>query len=204
MSIKSVLKISTALALLLIAATSCGKAPTATVGPAPASISPGIAQATLYVTDYGYKYGDIVQLDTKTPPKLGDIVLYSWTLNKSNFMAFGPEYQLIKIVGLPGDSVTFADYSYKANNFNIGLRDDVSYTLNVMWGITVYPDVSGMTLKVPDGEYLGDRWVGQEGKQGGFGKSDSVSYNRFTVKKEAVSGVVVKKVGSTAIPQMTY
>ena len=204
MRIKSVFKISAALALLLIAVSSCGQAPTATGGPVPTSISPGVAQATLFVTDYGYKYGDIVQLDTKTQPKLGDIVLYSWTLNKSNFMAFGPEYQLIKIVGLPGDSVTFKDYSYSANTFNIGLRDDVSYTLNVMWGKTVYADVSGLTLKVPDGEYLGDKWVGQEGKQGGFGKSASVSYNRFTVKKEAVSGVVVKKVGSTAIPQMTY
>ena len=204
MRIKSVLKISAALALLLMAASSCGGVPTATAGPAPTSLSPGVAQAILYVADYGYKYGDIVQLDTKTPPKLGAIVLYSWTLNKSNFMAFGPEYQLIKIVGLPGDSVTFKDYSYTANNFNIGLRDDVSYTLNVMWGKTVYADVSGMTLKVPDGEYLGDRWVGKEGKQGGFGKSESVSYNRFTVRKEAISGVVVKKVGSTTIPQMVY
>jgi hypothetical protein len=204
MRITNILKISAALAFLLVAFTSCNTLPTAPTGPAPTSISPGVAQATLYVADYGYKYGDIVQLDTKTSPKLGDIVLYSWALNKSNFMAFGPDYQLIKIVGMPGDTVTFAIYSYKVNNFNIGLRDDVSYTVNVMWGTTVYQNVSGLTLKVPEGEYLADRWVGQEGKQGGFGKSQSVSYNRFTVKKEAVSGVVVKKVGSTTLPPMAY
>ncbi|HTY82335.1 MAG TPA: hypothetical protein VMB24_06095 [Dehalococcoidales bacterium] len=204
MSITNFLKISASLISLLLVMTSCGTLPTAPTGPAPTSLSPGMAQATLYVADYGYKYGDIVQLDTKTSPKLGDVVLYSWALNKSNFMAFGPDYQLIKIVGMPGDSVTFAVYSYKVNSYNIGLRDDVSYTANVMWGTTLYPSVAGLTLKVPDGEYLADRWVGQEGKQGGFGKSQSVSYNRFTVKKEAVSGVVVKKIGSTSIPPMAY
>jgi hypothetical protein len=203
MSIRIFLIISAVLALLLVVAVSCGTLPTATTGPAPTSISPGVAQATLYVADYGYKYGDIVQIDTKTPPKLGDIILYSWALNKSNFMAFGPDYQLVKIVGMPGDGVTFTKYSYKVNTYNIGLRDDVSYTLKVMWGTTLYPDVSGLTLKVPDGEYLGDRWVGQEGKQGGFGKSESLSYNRFTVKKEAVVGTVVKKIGNTTIPQMS-
>ena len=63
-----------------------------------------------------------------------------------------------------------------------------------MWGSTKYADVANMKLIVPDGEYLADKWIGQECSGTGQNGS-SILYNRFTIKKEAITGVILEKIG---------
>jgi hypothetical protein len=163
------------------------------------------AEVLLLFAGYGYEYGDVVLLDVTATPKAGDIVLYDWTLNKSNFQGFGPQYQLAKVIALPGESVIFERSSYEANGFDVNLQvHNTPVTTDVAWGSAIYADVSGLTLQVPNGEFLSDRWIGREGRPEDFGKENYVSYNRFTIKKEAVSGIVLKKIEHKDIPQITW
>jgi len=147
-------------------------------------------QITLITGGYGYEVGDIVLVDTQQAPKIGDIIQYDWRLNKSDCMAMGPGLYLAKVIGKPGDSVKFEIDSFFANGFTSSLPA----ARPTMWGSTKYPDVTHMKLIVPDGEYLGDKWIGQE-CNGTDKNGNSILYNRFTVKLEAITGVILEKIG---------
>lgn len=147
-------------------------------------------QITLVTGGYGYEVGDIVLVDTQQEPKLGDIVQYDWRLNNSDCMAMGPRFYLAKVFGKPGDAVSFEIDSFYANGFTASLPS----TKPTMWGSTKYADVANMKLIVPDGEYLADKWIGQECSGTGQNGS-SILYNRFTIKKEAITGVILEKIG---------
>jgi hypothetical protein len=173
--------------------------------PTPSPINSNSAQYLLLGAGYGYEYGDVILLDTQSPLKPGDIVLFNAAVNKSDFQAFGTKYSLVKIIALPGDSVTFQKGSYTANGYKILLRQDSNIdVVDVAWGSTIIADVSGSTLQIPENEYLGDRWIGMEGGQNKTGESTSMGYNRFTIKKEAISGIVVKKIEHRNIPQIVW
>jgi hypothetical protein len=134
--------------------------------------------------------GDIVLVDTRQEPKLGDIVQYDWRLNKSDCTAMGPGFYLAKVVGKPGDKVKFEIGSFFANGFTGSLPANKP----TMWGSTKYEDVTNMILIVPDGEYLVDKCIGQE-CSGTDENGSSILYNRYTVKSEAIIGVILEKIG---------
>jgi hypothetical protein len=147
-------------------------------------------QITLITGGYGYEVGDIVLVDTRQEPKLGDIVQYDWTLNNSACMAMGPGLYLAKVIGMPGDPVKFEAGSYYAAGVTVSLPASKP----TMWGSTGYADVTNMKLIVPEGEYLADKCVGRE-CAGTDINGSSIPYNRFTVKSAAITGVVLEKIG---------
>ena len=155
-------------------------------------------ETRLFIGGYGYEVGDIVLIDTQKEPALGDIVQYDWELNKSNCMGMGPGLQLAKIIGKPGDRVSFDVNSFSANGYTGSFKHGPGIwprTKPTMWGTLRYADAANMELTVPDGEHLADRWIGLEctGEQDETG--DSKTYNRFTVKKEAIIGVILEELG---------
>ncbi len=153
-------------------------------------------KVTLVTGGYGYEVGDIVLLDTQKEPEQGDIVQYDWELNNSSGLAMGPNLYLARIVGLPGDAVSFQEWSYKVNEHEIIFnRDDSPLTESVIWGSEVYDGVVGLTLPVPEDEFVVDRWIGFEFSMVSEEAGSSRWHNRFTVKREAVTGVLVKKLG---------
>jgi len=147
-------------------------------------------QITLITGGYGYEVGDIVLVDTQQEPKIGDIVQYDWRLNNSDCMAMGPGFYLTKVTGIPGDAVKFEAGSYFANGFTGSLPAGKP----TMWGSTKYADVTNMKLIVSEGEYMADKWVGQE-CSGTDKNGSSIPYNRFTIKSEAITGVILEKIG---------
>jgi hypothetical protein len=147
-------------------------------------------QITLITGGYGYEVGDIVLVDTQQEPKIGDIVQYDWRLNKSDCMAMGPGFYLAKVTGKPGDAASFKADSFFANGFTCSLP----VTKPTMWGTTKYADVTNMKLIIPAGEYLADKCIGQE-CSGTDENGSSIPYNRFTVRREAVIGVILEKIG---------
>jgi hypothetical protein len=148
-------------------------------------------KVTLIVGGYGYEVGDIVLLDSLKQPAVGDIVQYNWSKNKSDCMAMGAGVYLARIIGLPGDRVSFQQTTYEANGFKADMGRDV----RTMWGNEKYDQgVFDRELNVPDNEFLADKWIGLE-CQGKDGSGSSIAYSRYTIKREAITGVVVKKTG---------
>ncbi len=162
-------------------------------------------KVTLITGGYGYEVGDIALIDTIKTPNLGDIVQYDAEVNNSFCMAFGSGIYLAKIIGLPGDSVSFERWSYEANGYQVTLEryyqangktvECWPKTRQVMWGTEIFDDLAGMRLEVPANEYLSDTAIGQEctGEKDATGSSKT--YNRFTVRREAIRGVIIKKLG---------
>jgi hypothetical protein len=152
------------------------------------------SRVTLITGGYGYTVGDIVLLDTQKKPAVGDIVQYNWYINKSSCGAMGPTFSLVKIVGLSGDDVQFKQSSYEANGYICSVN---GYEIKqVLWGSEKFDDVAGMKLQVPANEYLADNWMGNECMPGGaIVAGSSEAYNRFTIKQEAITGVILQKLG---------
>lgn len=115
-------------------------------------------------------------------PVPGDIVQYDDDLNGTGEFAFGPGRYLAKVTAIARDEVAFRDCRVVAHGFvaNFDCRDLQA----VAWGEQWYQTVDGLSLAVPDGEFLADRWVGpsQEG-------------NRLTVKQDAIVGIIVERIG---------
>lgn len=149
------------------------------------------ARVPLNVSGYGYEIGDVVLLDIEKTPEIGDIVLYDAIANESHCMAFGPGVYLARIIGYRGNKVSFSEYSYEANGYIVTLKSSE----RVMWGSDRYEDVANMELRVPENEYLADHSVGQECPPGEYDEYGSISYQRFTIKRGAIKGVILKKVG---------
>lgn len=144
---------------------------------------------------YGYEMADVVLIDTQRAPEPGDIVQYDDHLNATDCYAFGSGQYLARVVAMPGATVEFQECLFVAGCFlgAIECGPDISpRTQQVYWGEAWYEDVVGMSLVVPDGEYLANRFLGQECRQVG---ADFRAGSRFTVKSDAVIGVIVKKVG---------
>jgi hypothetical protein len=144
---------------------------------------------------YGYDVADVVLIDSERTPQPGDIVQYDDQLNASGCQAFGPGQYLARVAALPGATVAFEECAFVAGCFIGAIEcgpDIAPRTQGVYWGEEWYEDIKGASLVVPAGEYLANRWVGQECRQVG---SDLRTGFRFTIKSEAIIGVVVKKVG---------
>jgi hypothetical protein len=155
-------------------------------------------KVTLIAGGYGYEIGDIVLTDAQKEPAPGDIVQFDWKLNKSDCMGMGPGLELAQIIGKPGDKVSFDVNSFSANGYKGSFQNGPGIwprTKPTIWGTSRYEDAANMELIVPDGEYLADRWIGLEctGEQDETGSSKT--YNRFTIKQEAITGVILKKLG---------
>ncbi|MBI2850959.1 MAG: hypothetical protein HYX80_07980 [Chloroflexi bacterium] len=152
---------------------------------------------------YGYEKADIVLIDTQKEPALGDIVQFNSDLNNSTGRAMGPSPRLAKIIGLPGDNVSFQQWSYEANGFEVTLgpyykADGTTWdaqTKDVMWSSERFGNVAGMVLQVPPDEYLCDKRVGEEFSGERDETGSSKIYHRFTVKRAAITGVILKKLG---------
>jgi len=101
---------------------------------------------------------------------------------------------LARIIGLPGDNVRFAESTYEANGYVVDLQRGVFLT-SVIWGTDVHPDLTGMELAVPVNEFLADNVIGQECTGETDEHGSSLAFYRYTVKKEAINGVIVEKLG---------
>ena len=144
---------------------------------------------------YGYELADVVLVDAQRTPEPGDIVQYDDRLNDSDCYSFGPGQYLAKVIALPGESVAFQECSFSAGGFTGTMDCGLELwprTQGVYWGAEWLEDIAGGTLLVPEGELLADRWIGQECRQ--FGAGSRVG-SRFTIKSDAVIGVVLKKLG---------
>jgi len=144
---------------------------------------------------YGYELADVVLMDTGRSPQPGDIVQYDDRLNATDCRAFGPGQYLARVAGLPGATVAFEQCAFVAGCFIGAIEcgpDVAPRTQGVYWGEEWHDDIDGMSLVVPAGEYLANRWVGQECRQVG---AELRTGSRFTIRSEAIIGVVVKKVG---------
>jgi hypothetical protein len=148
---------------------------------------------------YGYVIADIVLIDTEKTPEIGDIVLYDAIENGSYGTAFGPGVHLSKIIGQPGNKVTFINSTYKTNGYQGPISDPpggISAEQNVMWGIEKYDNSAFLELTVPDSEFLADDWLGRNCVPNETNEdAGSVCYNRYTIKQKAIIGVVLKKLG---------
>jgi hypothetical protein len=163
----------------------------------PSEISPQkteIMSITLIIGGYGYAVGDIVLIDKNKEPIIGDVVLYDCHKNKSYCMAFGPGVDLARIIGLSGDIVSFQQSTYISNS----ISGNFSRPQRTLWGADKF-DVADMLdrqLKVPENELLVDRWIGQECRPGDVDEhGSSIAYSRYTLKREAITGVLIKKTG---------
>ena len=158
----------------------------------------------LEVPGYGLESGDIVLIDTEREPETDDVVLYDAEVNRSHCMAFGPGVYLAKIIGVTGDRVSFSEYSYEVNGQIYASEDryQIDHEIHrkpvkmegVMWGTDKYGIMANMVLRVPEGEYLADKWVGLECPPGEYDEHGSIAYSRFTIKREAIEGIILKKV----------
>jgi len=155
-------------------------------------------EVTLITGGYGYEVGDIVLIDNQKEPEPGDIVQYDAEANKSHCMAFGPGVYLARIIGLPGDRVSFSRCDFKVNEYTGSSRCGEGIwpsTQIVMWGTDKYEDIASMELRVPVDEFLADSFIGLECTGEIDETGSSISYHRFTIKRQAVKGVILKKVG---------
>jgi len=144
---------------------------------------------------YGYEVADIVLIDTEKVPVPGDVVQYDDRLNRTDCHAFGPGQYVARVVAVSGAVVTFDECVFTSACYlgAIECGPGISpRTQNVCWGDDWYDDVVGLSLTVPEGEYLANRWIGQECREVG---GESLAGSRFTIKSDAVIGVVVKKLG---------
>jgi hypothetical protein len=176
--------------------------PTASRSPIPPGTA-AIQKVTLITGGFGYTVGDIVLIDTAKEPAPGDVVQYNSRVNKSDMWAFGPVVNLAKIIGLPGDAVSFKQWSYEVNGLAgeiVGSPSSgvhISGTPRTLWGnqeINNISDYSGRELKVPENEYLADKLIGQEGR-GTDEHGSGIPYIRYTINREALIGVVIEKIG---------
>lgn len=149
---------------------------------------------TLEIDGYGFTVGDIVQIKTGRPV-LGDIIVYDQVKNKNMCFAMGSSMSLGKILGVPGETFSFQNGNLKIRAEIVELDRDYSQQKAVFQG-QKYENLVGKNITLQTGEYLIDRWVGLECLAGELDETgSSISYNRFTVNEEAISGVVEKKIG---------
>lgn len=141
---------------------------------------------------HGYSHGDIVKIKTGEP-SLNDIVIFNPHQNKSMCTGFGPHMQLGKITGLPGEKVSFKNNTMVIRNEVIQFDRDHSRR-NAIFGGKRYENLTMRDIILQPGEYLLDKLVGNE-CSGVDASGNSIVYDRFTVNKEALIGIIVGKIG---------
>jgi len=147
-------------------------------------------EVVLPISGYGYELGDVLLIDRWKSPQLGDIVVYDCEKNNSYCMAMGPGVDLIKVIGMPGDIVDCTKKYADVNGQRIFWQGGGS----IIWGTEKYGEMPDMKLRVPDGEYLSDQWVGIECSPDEKQENRTIAYDRYTVKTEAIAGIIVKKI----------
>ncbi len=148
---------------------------------------------TLGIDGYGYTVGDIVQIK-KGQPTLGDVIVYNPFENKSMCLGMGPYMSLGKIVGVPGESVSFQNDGLKIRTEMIKFDRNYSQQKAVFGG-QKYKNLP-VNIILKNGEYLLGKWVGFECFNGELDETgSSIPYNRFTVNEESITGVIEKKIG---------
>jgi hypothetical protein len=153
-----------------------------------------LSELILEAERYGYVIGDIVQIKTGQPA-LGDVIVYDPFKNKSMCLAMGPQMALGKIVGLPGETFSLQNGNLKIRTEIIEFGRDYSQE-NAVFGGQKYENLVDKNITLQIGEYLIDRWVGLECFAGELDETgSSISYNRFTVNEEAITGIITKKIG---------
>jgi hypothetical protein len=127
-------------------------------------------------------------------------------------MAFGSGISMAKIIGSPGDTVKFYENSYeiRGKTYPAERRYYTDYTGNeqiiipmdlkdVKWGEEIFDNLAGQTLTIPEGQYLTDEWLGPECLHGVIINGSTAAANRYTVKQEAIIGVVLVQIGHSRI-----
>ncbi|MDO8578738.1 MAG: hypothetical protein Q7R50_06115 [Dehalococcoidales bacterium] len=148
------------------------------------------AGTTLISGGYGYTVGDIVHMDTARTPAVGDVVQYNARINNSDFGSFGPGIYLAKITAIPGDSVVFYQTYYETN----GIKVQPGGLASAIWGSQQFDNITGMSMTVPEAEFLTDKFIGYEYRSAAA-NSSFPGYVRYTVKRKAIIGVITEKVG---------
>lgn len=149
------------------------------------------AGTTLISGGYGYTVGDIVHMDAEKAPAVGDVIQYDARINNSDFGSFGPGIYLAIITALPGDNVVFSQTLYEANGIKVQPGGGLG---RAIWGGQSFDNISEMRLTVPEGEFLTDKFIGYE-YQSSAANASFPGYARYTVKREAIIGVITQKVG---------
>ncbi len=150
-------------------------------------------QAILEIDGHGFFIGDIVSFK-KELPTLGDVVLYDIFENESDCLYMGPNTSLGKIVGIPGEHVTFKDNVMYINDRPINLSQDNSKE-KAAFASGKYDGLVSETITLQPDEYLIDEKIGTQCFRDNSSQSGSIWYNRFTVVQKAVIGVIDKKIG---------
>lgn len=149
---------------------------------------------TLEVDGYGFTAGDIIQAKTEQPV-VGDVIIYDSFKNDSICFTMGSGKYLGKILGVPGETFSFQNGNLKIRTEIVKFDKDYSKERAVFGG-QKYENLVDKNITLQPREYLIDKWMGLECFTGELDKTgSSISYNRFTINKEAIIGVIGKKIG---------
>ncbi|MDO9333961.1 MAG: S26 family signal peptidase [Dehalococcoidales bacterium] len=153
--------------------------------------------------------GDIFLINIQSSPHIGDLVFYDAETNDSFCMTFGGGVYMAKIIGLPGDTVKFYENSYeiRGKTYPAERRYYIGNELKIIpmvlqyvkWGEKTFDNLAGQTLTIPEGQYLTDEWIGQECLPGIIFQGSTAMANRYTLKREAIIGVVLVQIGHSWI-----
>jgi len=121
----------------------------------------------------------------------------------------GSGVYLAKIIGLPGDTVKFNNDSYEIRGklypteqrYYVGneLKNLPIELTNMQWGDKYYDRLSGLTLSIPDDQYLTDEWIGWECLPDKMINGSTAIAKRFTIKAPSIIGVCLMQVGHSWI-----
>ncbi len=184
-------------AALMVVGLACGNGaeprPTETNAASDAPQAEDQLTATLEIDGYGYTVGDVVQIETGRPD-LDKVIIYDPFKNKSMCLSMGPDMSLGKIVGVPGETISFQNSGLTIRAETIRFDKDYSH-LRAVFGGQKYSTLAEKTITLKDGEYLMDKRVGLECFAGEKDETgSSIFYFRFTVNEEAIIGVIVRKI----------
>ena len=153
-------------------------------------------RVTLFVAGEGYAVGDIVELAPAEQISVGDVVLFGLRRNNSSCGYFGPGEQLVKVLGGPGESVLLTERGIRIRDEEISVS---SPRFPLLLGAKSYDAPSMTPVVVPPEEYIVDQVTGMEctGRDAD-GIATGPALTRITVRREAILGKVLRKIGHDA------
>ena len=153
-------------------------------------------RATLSVAGEGYAVGDIVELAPAEQISVGDVVLFDIHRNNSSCGYFGPGEQLVKVLAGPNEFVVLTEHGIRIRNEEIPV---INLRFPLLLGATSYDAPSTTPVAVPPDEYIVDQMTGMEctGRDAD-GIATGPALTRITVRREAVLGKVLRKIGHDA------
>ena len=152
--------------------------------------------ATLSVAGEGYAVGDIVELAPAEQISVGDVMLFDIRRNNSSCGYFGPGEQLVKVLAGPGEFVLLTEHGIRIHDEEIPVS---SPRFPLLLGATSYDAPSATPVAIPPDEYIVDQMTGMEctGRDAD-GIATGPALTRITVRREAVLGKVLRKIGHDA------